>query len=647
MLSQRSLLWAPRRIMLGVCFCLVASLLLQAADKPIPDHVFLIRLVDAADGRGIPLVELEAFNALTYQSDNLGNIAIVEPDLHGKAVRFLVKGHGYRIPQLDFFGERSLTVLIEPGASCTFKLERTAVAERLYRITGSGRYRDSILAGIDVSGQPVELAGNVVGLDSAVPVVWQNRLFSFYGDTLGAGSINLSGSGAEIDLQQPGVPGSRLPLRFFTDENGFARRIVPLPESGFVWIEAVVPVTADLDGDKEVLAARYVVHKTLEEAIETGYAVFDEKQGIFTPVKRVESSRHHKSARATPVEYNKVSGYCLQPWERVARNLTAFTTPEKYEYYSCLEEVDPASATVEACLINDRRFMVERDAGGRPVLKWRQATLPHDASVQRQLLRAGQIKEDEVWLSLIELGSGRRLADFTGSISYNRFRERWILIAQGHTGEIWYSEADTFTGPWLYARKIVEHDTYNFYNPVHHPWFDSKDGRVIYFEGTYTAFFTAKERKSPRTDYNQVMYRLHLDDKELVLPVPVYRVRHGVNGYRLLTGDLVDRASRWSDVEKVEFFAFAAGYGKAWLKAVYDHSASEAAEPELLFASAGGDAAVFYVIDELADTADAGLARMIMPELLETKFGMVLRADNALLTFDPDIKPDFTLNNLQ
>lgn len=644
MLSQRSLLRSTRRTLLGAVFFLVSSLLVQAADKPIPDHVFLLRLVDAADGRGIPLVELEAFNALTYQSDNLGNIAIIEPDLHGKTVRFLVKGHGYQISQLDFFGERSLTVLIEPGASCTFKLERTAVAERLYRITGSGRYRDSILAGIDVSGHPFELAGNVVGLDSAVPVVWQKRLLSFYGDTLGPGNLNLSGSGAEIDLQQPDVPDCRLPLKFFTDEAGFARRIMPLPEPGFVWIEAVVPVTADLDGDKEVLAARYVVHKTLEEAVETGYAVFDEQQGIFTPVRRVESSRHHKSARATPVKYDHVNGYCLQPWERVERNLTAFTTPEKYEYFSCLEEVDPASATAEACLIDGRRYMIERDANSRPVLRWRQATLPYNAPVQRQLLRDGKIKEDEIWLSLIELGSGLRLADFTGSISYNRFRERWIMIAQGHTGEIWYSEADTFAGPWLYARKIVEHDAYNFYNPVHHPWFDSKD--VIYFEGTYTAFFTAKERKSPRTDYNQVMYRLHLDNKDLVIPVPVYRVRHGNKGYRLLTGELVDRASRWGDVEKVEFFAFAADYGKDWLKAVFDHSANEDAEPELLFESSGGDKPVFYVIDELADTANDGLARKIRPELLETRFGMVLRADNALLTFDPDIKPDFTVNNL-
>ncbi|MBU1107521.1 MAG: hypothetical protein KKB51_12700 [Candidatus Riflebacteria bacterium] len=633
-------------IFLFAIFWMFSILPLQAADELVPDHVFLIRVVDAADGRGVPLVELEAFNALTCQSDNLGNIAIIEPDLHGKTVRFQVKGHGYQIPQLDFFGERSITVKVEPGASCTVKLERTAIAERLYRITGSGRYRDSILAGIDVKGQPTELVGDVVGLDSAVPVVWQNRLLSFYGDTLGTCKINLSGSGGEIDLQQPGVPDRQLPLKFFSDEDGFARRMVPLSEPGFVWLETVVPLIADQDGDKEILAARYVIHKTLEEAVETGYAVFEEQYGYFTPITRIQSSRHHKSARATPVKYGDAKGYCLQPWERVARNLTDFATPEKYEHYSCLEEIDPASATALTCRINDRNYKIDRDSGGKLLMKWRRSTLPSSAPVQKQLLKDGCINKNEIWLSMIELGSGHRLSDFTGSISYNQYRDRWIMIAQGNTGEIWYSEADTYTGPWLYARKIVEHNDYNFYNPVHHPWFDREAGRIIYFEGTYTAFFTPKERKTPRTDYNQVMYRLNLGDDRLIIPVPVYRLKHGAAGYRLLTAKHVNRADRWADIERVEFFAFDSDFGKPWLKAVYDHSANEDAKPDLQFESSGGDKPLFYVIDELLDTKDADLSRKILPELLEKRLGTVLRADNALLTFDPTITADNDVNNL-
>lgn len=626
------------QLLIMLAFCQYPEL--SAAEKQVAANVFLIRTVDAADGRGIPLVELEAFNALTLQSDNLGNIAVIEPDLVGKSVRFLVRGHGYRVPQIDFFGERSVTVKIEPGTIFTLALERTAIAERLYRITGSGRYRDSALAGIDLSGQPFELAGDVLGLDSAVPVVWQNRLLSFYGDTLGPGRMNLSGSGAEIDLTRSGVPDLQLPLKFFTEQEGFASRMVPLPEPGFVWIETVVPLIADTDNEKEILACRYVIHKTLEEAVETGYAVFEELQGVFVPFRRIESSRPHKSARAVPVTYGDVAGFCLQPWERITRTLSSFATPSEYEHYTCLITVDPASAAFDACLIGGRYYEIERGSTGRPQMKWRQGTLPYDAAVQKQLLKEGFIKIDETWLSLIELGSGRRIGDFTGSISYNQYRDRWVMFAQGNTGEIWYSEADTFTGPWLYARKIIEHDAYNFYNPVHHPWFDADDGRKVYIEGTFTAFFTAKEHKKPRSDYNQVMYRMQLDDERLYMPCPVYRVRHGKDGYRLWTAEQIDRASHWSDVEKVEFFAFDSDFNKPWLRAVYDHAANEDSEPELLFEPSGGDAPVFYVIDSGDGTVEKPAQCDIFDELLIRKYGNVLRADNALLTFDPEIKPD-------
>ena len=48
------------------------------------------------------------------------------------------------------------------------------------------------------------------------------------------------------------------------------------------------------------------------------------------------------------------------------------------------------------------------------------------------------------------------------------------------------------------------------------------DGRFVYFEGTYTATFSGTSVKTPRYDYNQILYRLDLDDPRLNLPVAVY-----------------------------------------------------------------------------------------------------------------------------
>jgi len=77
-------------------------------------------------------------------------------------------------------------------------------------------------------------------------------------------------------------------------------------------------------------------------------------------------------------------------------------------------------------------------------------------------------------------------------------------------------------GPLGLRRKIVTHDTYSFYNPKQHPYFDRDNGRIIYFEGTYTHTFSGSKVQTPHYDYNQIMYKLDLSDPRLVLPVPVY-----------------------------------------------------------------------------------------------------------------------------
>jgi hypothetical protein len=121
------------------------------AQKTVPataSGVFLIEFVDAATNRPIPMVEAELLNALRLVSDNMGHIAVLEPDLTDRQVRFLIRGHGYQLSQVDLLGERAVTLVVKPGKSETIKLERQEIAERLYRITGSGRYRDSMLAGI-------------------------------------------------------------------------------------------------------------------------------------------------------------------------------------------------------------------------------------------------------------------------------------------------------------------------------------------------------------------------------------------------------------------------------------------------------------------------------------------------------------------
>ena len=79
-------------------------------------------------------------------------------------------------------------------------------------------------------------------------------------------------------------------------------------------------------------------------------------------------------------------------------------------------------------------------------------------------------------------------------------------------GEIWYAEAETPTGPWKNAIKVVTHDKYTFYNPQLHPPLVDANSPVLLFEATYSRSFSKSPEPTPRYDYTQILYRLDLDE---------------------------------------------------------------------------------------------------------------------------------------
>jgi len=99
--------------------------------------------------------------------------------------------------------------------------------------------------------------------------------------------------------------------------------------------------------------------------------------------------------------------------------------------------------------------------------------------------------------------------------------DRWVTVfMQGggkpsFLGEIWYAEADQITGPWGTAVKILSHENYTFYNPCLHLDWTPAGKPQFYFDCTYTTLFTDNKSPTPRYDYNQILYRLDLDDPAL------------------------------------------------------------------------------------------------------------------------------------
>jgi hypothetical protein len=106
-----------------------------------------------------------------------------------------------------------------------------------------------------------------------------------------------------------------------------------------------------------------------------------------------------------------------------------------------------------------------------------------------------------------------------GSVRWNAHRQRWIFLgvatggkdAPSFLGEVWYAESRSPDGPWTRTVKVASHPRYSFYNPVHHSFMDQRNGQIIHFEGTWSAEFSGNPLKTPRYDYNQILYRLDLN----------------------------------------------------------------------------------------------------------------------------------------
>ena len=123
------------------CVLLLAAALPARAAAP-----FGVQVVDDQTGRGVPMVRLRTTSNQSYYTDSGGYAAIDDAALMNQKVFFTVTSFGYEFPA-DMFGSRGSALEVKPGGSATLKIKRINIAERLYRTTGEGIYRDTVLLG--------------------------------------------------------------------------------------------------------------------------------------------------------------------------------------------------------------------------------------------------------------------------------------------------------------------------------------------------------------------------------------------------------------------------------------------------------------------------------------------------------------------
>ena len=496
-----------------------------SADAPEADpaRYFAIEVVDEQTGRGVPMVELQTTYGTRYYTDSAGLVAFHEPGLMGKKVFFRVASHGYEFAK-DGFGIQGIALETKPGGIAKLKIKRVNIADRLYRITGAGIYRDSILLGREPPVSEPLLNAEVTGQDSVLTAVHGDRTFWLYGDTgrLSYELGNFATSGATTERPEKLDPERGINLKYFVGKDGFSRPMAPMKGDGVVWLSGLV-VVPDVAG-RERLLAYFQRRQGLGTVFEEGFVEYDDAIEQFKKVANVPKNPpivptgHAQNVKDKGADYLVFTA--PYPALRVKADRASYLDLSAYEGYTCLKLGTRFGKATTAQL--------DRGSDGKLVWAWKRDTPPLTPKQQADLVAADKLKRQESPQRLQNTEGGKAVAMHNGSCEWNAYRKKFVLIASeilGSTvlGEVWYSEADRLEGPWVHARKIITHankpgDAHDFYNPTQHAFLDREGGRYIYLEGTYVNTFSGNPHPTPYYEYNQIMYRLDLADPRLKLP---------------------------------------------------------------------------------------------------------------------------------
>ncbi len=433
------------------------------ADTP----AFHIQVVDQESQWPVPLVKLTTTGNQTFITDNDGLVTIDSPELLGQEVWFTVKSDGYAA-EIDGFKNRGFRVTVTPGKSHTFSVNRTSIAKRLGRLTGSGLFAEAQKSGRHLSWKE----SGLTGCDSIQSAYHRDQKFWIWGDTnlphYPLGIFNAIGATTTAKPLSSLEPPLKIPYSYFRDRDQRPRGLAPFAGSGPTWLSGLVSLP-DQSGTPH-LVATFVKIRNFLDVYRLGLCRWDEAKQSFVPLKTLwehspESPDQPLAPEGHAVIYPDQNG-------------------KKWLYFG-----DPfphlrMPATFEA---------------------WQDSSAWEILTPQKQLTGP----------------TGKKIIPHRGSIAWNDYRQKWLSIftqKEGQPsplGEIWLAEADLPTGPWKNPVKVLSHQSYTFYNPLIHADLTSPKSPVLLFEGTYTSLFSKSEEKTPRYDYNQILYRIDLDDPKL------------------------------------------------------------------------------------------------------------------------------------
>lgn len=423
-----------------------------------------INIVDKSNGWPVPLVELRTTHQVRFVSDNAGVVAFDLPEMMGTETWLTVEGHGYSVPA-DGFGFRGVRITPTEGSEITIEVERKLPAKRLGRITGAGIFGEAQRFG-EFSDWREQ---GIVGCDSVQYTEHRGKAYWMWGDTtlarypLGLFDM-LSATTSKQPLKDPRPP-IQLRYDYFKDSEDRPRSVADMPGDGPTWLNGYASLR-DANGDDRLVATYTKIRNHLE-AYDMGLCVWNEDAEQFDKLRTL-----WKKSKDTPKAPPAPEGHPVRWTDESGAEWLLFGDP--FPRIKCRATFEAWSDPAQWQILEPQESVPTAD-GSKPVV-------PH-----------------------------------RGSIAFNEYRQKWVTVftqigGDSPFGEIWYAEADSPFGPWKDAVHVVTHANYTYYNPRLHNEWATADSPVLLFEATYTAEFANHAQPTPRHNYNQVLYRLDLDE---------------------------------------------------------------------------------------------------------------------------------------
>lgn len=430
---------------------------------------FKITVQDSENGWPVPLVELRTNHNVSFYTDNAGVVAVDLPELTDVETWFSVEADGYE-RSADGFSYRGFRTVVKSGGEFNVEVERTIIAKRLGRLTGAGIFGES-----QKLGERLEwVDSGVMGSDSILSALHRGKMFWAWGDTnlpkYPLGLFHTTSATTGIRPLETFEPPIAIRLNYFRDDAGKVRNVANLApdDPGPTWISGYVSLQ-DKTGEEHLVGC-YSKIKAPLSSYRVGLCVWNDESDDFESTRvlwEMDSGDEKPELlpEGHPVFWTDKEG---MQWLLFGDPFPSIRMPANFEAWSDPNSWEPVTAPD-----------VPMSAEGKPVI-------PH-----------------------------------RGSLAWNSFREKWVTIFcenggdPSPLGEIWYAEADSPLGPWGTAVKVLSHRTYTFYNPRIHPEFTPEGSPILLFEGTYAQTFSKSPVRTPKYDYNQILYRLDLDDERL------------------------------------------------------------------------------------------------------------------------------------